>query len=65
MYFVFAETKSDQIYLLATTPFLLQAENRGVKEYNVLNKFSFFYIFYLFLTEIVSEIFTVGTVNVW
>ena len=32
MYFIFAETKNDQIYLLATTPLLLQAENRGVNK---------------------------------
>ena len=31
-YFIFAETKSDQIYLLATIQLLLQTENRGVNE---------------------------------
>ena len=46
-YFIFSEGKSEQIYLLATKPFLSQTEKRRLNTYSILFLF-FIYILLMF-----------------
>ena len=48
LYLIFAEGKSEQIYLLATTPFLPQTENRRLNTYII-------FIFYLYFIYVLSN----------